>query len=347
MCSILNLALTEECGDRTAHTVIDMLVQYELTALLNWPDESNHYTALHTACLFGRAASIAKMLRLGANPNAPDRDNNTPLHLAVKYAFVTCVSAICDAANYPTAPSTHALHIDATNNDGYTALHLAIREKHVDMVQILTAAGASAAKREARQGDNCLHMAVTCNSTDIVAHLLATTDVDMHETNISNLTPLELAGMDVNVTESGILELLRCDGGAMAAANAAASSISTPKRRAQQQMGIAVAVPKIEVDAHPTTSSRAEPLFDAICLNELCNLFNLAERWKLLAAELHLDDFVGQWQDAPNPTLKMFQFVEMHGFQLQHMVRIFVDMDHHEALSLLDGMIARRMEKEV
>lgn len=368
------MALADECGDRAAHLVIDLLADYDLAEVLNYSrDTDNHYYALHTACLYNRHECIGRMLSLGAHPNVTDRTDNTPLHLAVKESFTDCVRVICDAANYPTAvaaagpvaaTSLPQLHIDATNDKGYTALHLAIRARHLDMVQILTAAGASAAKRDTCQGNNSLHMAVQYNSTDIVQHLMATTAVDVLERNTSNLTALELAAINANTTDVTILELLQRDDQHAAVRMA----VAPPKRptTTTTAMNIDAGLESISLSGPSSSSSNTssgssvsgcsavtaqptkvvEPLFDAICLHQLCALFNSNGGWKQLAETLKLSEFVGVWQFESDPTLAMFRFAERHGYKLPYMVNMFVDMDNREALGCLDEMIARRMERE-
>lgn len=324
--------------------VIDLLADYELAELLNWPDAFQHQFALHTACLFNRHACIAKMLRLGADPNQLDRDDNSPLHLAVNEPFPECVRVLCDASCYPDGVCT--LHIDATNRFGYTALHTAIRQKHIDMVQTLTAAGASATKREPQTGNTGLHIAVQSNSCDIVAHLLAATDVSVSERNEANCTAQELAGMDANTTNPEIVDMLRTD--------CPMESQFSPKTCIATEITGKIENNRDEGnngssgDDRSFTSMRSSSneLFDAICTKELSFILNVDERWRRVADMLNLGDFVNRWATAKDPTLMMFRFAESQGFQLPHVVNIFVELDNRQALSCLDEMIARRVEME-
>lgn len=127
----------------------------------------------------------------GANPNTVDAHGNTPLHVAVSEKSIKCVRALVNQENYSS--DVNLSFIDTLNDDGLTAMHLAIRMSQLSIFQMLEAAGASVLLCESKQGDSVLHMAVQEDSVDFVHHLLNHSKVDVSIKNNSNYTALGLA----------------------------------------------------------------------------------------------------------------------------------------------------------
>ncbi|MBZ3885294.1 Ankyrin repeat domain-containing protein 27 [Sciurus carolinensis] len=81
---------------------------------------------LHVAALHGRADLIPLLLKHGANAGARNANQAIPLHLA------------CQKGHFQ-----HGASINASNNKGNTALHEAVIERHVFVVELLLLHGAS------------------------------------------------------------------------------------------------------------------------------------------------------------------------------------------------------------
>ena len=100
-------------------------------------------TAVHNAAKGGAAKNLAVMLKADGNPNAQDRDGNTPLHFASMGSFSGGFS------DYPGAIRAllqYGADLRQTNNGGETPLHVAVfsgvSAAHVDVVKALLDAGA-------------------------------------------------------------------------------------------------------------------------------------------------------------------------------------------------------------
>ena len=79
---------------------------------------SNYYqmTLLHEACYIHRNIELVKnLIDNCADVNARDKDNNTPLHLAIRTPKVEIIMLLIDKG----------ADVNASNNDGYTPLNLA------------------------------------------------------------------------------------------------------------------------------------------------------------------------------------------------------------------------------
>eukprot|EP00802_Teleaulax_amphioxeia_P025317 Tamp_26152.p1 GENE.Tamp_26152~~Tamp_26152.p1 ORF type:complete len:222 (+),score=57.74 Tamp_26152:33-668(+) len=89
-------------------------------------------TALHLACLYGRAQLVPLLISKGASVNATDMNGSTPLHDASAGGFLQ----ICQQLLAANAAVT------VQDEDGDTALHNAANGNHAPVAQLLLAAGA-------------------------------------------------------------------------------------------------------------------------------------------------------------------------------------------------------------
>ena len=124
----------------------------------------NEWTALHYAAMAGRLEAVNHLLALGADPNAADDWNLTPLHLCTKH-FSVCQALVTAGAD-PTACSCvtgetplHAsafegslesaeffvksgCDINDNDGDGMSPLHRAIAKRRTPMAKLLVSLGA-------------------------------------------------------------------------------------------------------------------------------------------------------------------------------------------------------------
>jgi Rel/ankyrin family protein len=100
-----------------------------------------------------RLVIIQKLLESGANPNWCDYNGNTALHRAIQEGSRESIKKIFDIAG-------QKVKIDVSNDDGFSALHLAVRYKNLEIVKYLINNGASFRTRDMKHGNNILHMAI-------------------------------------------------------------------------------------------------------------------------------------------------------------------------------------------
>jgi len=143
-------------------------------------------TLLHEASALGNLAMVELLLRLGADANAKDGGDHSPLYcLANEYRASEgggVVRALVDGGANVNA------------NDGVkrcTALHMAARRGNVDVIDALVDGGAD---REARdsEGETPLRRAVNCNKVE-AAKLLLARGANPHSTGSKRLTPATAA----------------------------------------------------------------------------------------------------------------------------------------------------------
>ena len=75
-------------------------------------------TPLHLAVITVQPYIVEKLVSAGANVNLPDRNGQTPTHLACNRASVECLETLVKARNTPD--------LELRNFNGYTPLHEAV-----------------------------------------------------------------------------------------------------------------------------------------------------------------------------------------------------------------------------
>jgi ankyrin repeat protein len=136
---------------------------------------SNYYqrTFLHDACYERRNTELVKnLIDICADVNARDKDNNTPLHLAIRTTKVEIIKLLIDKG----------ADVNARNNDGYTPLILAMINisrawNHTEVVMALIDKGADVNSRDP-YGSTPLHYAWGMGITRIPNMLLVSTFID-------------------------------------------------------------------------------------------------------------------------------------------------------------------------
>ena len=131
---------------------------------------------------------ICRLILAGADVNARNPNNGTPLHRAVLHNYHAAASLLIEAG----------ADVDAQNNKGKTPLHLAAPSKRVEMAALLASGGANVGAADIN-GDTPLYLAVgqylfglkrsiNRKTTEIIAILLGA-GADPTVANNANATP--------------------------------------------------------------------------------------------------------------------------------------------------------------
>jgi ankyrin repeat protein len=126
-------------------------------------------------------AEVSRLLSVGADVNAKDRRDRTPLHWASENGHVQVVKELLD----------HFADIDAKDNRNWTPLLCAGASGHVAVGQALLSRGASIDAKD-RYGNSPLHMAAVMDHLAVVKSLLSG-GADMLAANNSGRLPIHLA----------------------------------------------------------------------------------------------------------------------------------------------------------
>eukprot|EP00096_Caligus_rogercresseyi_P000313 TRINITY_DN1072_c0_g1_i1.p1 TRINITY_DN1072_c0_g1~~TRINITY_DN1072_c0_g1_i1.p1 ORF type:complete len:259 (+),score=59.04 TRINITY_DN1072_c0_g1_i1:110-886(+) len=117
-----------------------------------------------------------------------DMHGNFPIHMSVLMRKPSLVRRYCCVLHILNS------NVDLTNEDRYTALHLAVLDNSVEIVELLLSFGADPSIKDHR-GNTCFHQAVAMKSNDclklLVEHLRTKEDLDCF--NNSGFTALQIA----------------------------------------------------------------------------------------------------------------------------------------------------------
>eukprot|EP00026_Physarum_polycephalum_P000278 Phypoly_transcript_00278.p1 GENE.Phypoly_transcript_00278~~Phypoly_transcript_00278.p1 ORF type:complete len:1707 (+),score=276.94 Phypoly_transcript_00278:341-5461(+) len=118
-------------------------------------------TALHYAVRHpGGLDIVMRLLKNGANPNAPNSRSETPLHYACMRGHVDIISFLL----------AHGADANALNSDGDNSLHYAIYTRSLEVIRLLLRHGANPEVCSRRQGTP-IDIAVKNNFVDIAEEL--------------------------------------------------------------------------------------------------------------------------------------------------------------------------------
>ena len=151
---LLNAGASMTAPNNYGHTPLMMAAAYRATdcvalLLARFEDEvgaqlgmgnNNFYTAEHISCCNNHPSILALLLDAGGSTNARNNRGRAPLMLASEGGATECVALLLEKGGY-------ALDLDAQEDHGFTALHLAVRQGHHQAVSLLIRAGADPTKQ--------------------------------------------------------------------------------------------------------------------------------------------------------------------------------------------------------
>ncbi|XP_033102794.1 ankyrin-3-like [Anneissia japonica] len=175
----LDKLLTEASGNGDIDMVIDLLqkgADGNAAAYVRQHIFSGQYyqTPAIGACLSGNAKLLRILLENGADPNAGDTYSVTPLHYAAQNGHRDCLRLLIDyeadinvATQYYNRPGS----ITRRFLGGTTALHLAAKNDHPDIIEDLILQGGADYNKMNEVGKTCLNTASSWGKEECVLKL--------------------------------------------------------------------------------------------------------------------------------------------------------------------------------
>jgi ankyrin repeat protein len=174
--SALHLAVQFNHAD-AARALLKVLKPEKRAVLLDAKCERFRRTPLHYAMQFtttSDTSALDALLECEGIATLEPRDaaNNTPLHVAADAGCADAIAKFFVRAAVPAPPGATSLcDINAVNDAGDTALHMAARAGHLTVVRRLAGAGAQKNVRNGL-GQTPLHAAVAMDRDEVVAALV-------------------------------------------------------------------------------------------------------------------------------------------------------------------------------
>ena len=140
-------------------TLISVLIQRGAKV-----NEQGQYgrSALHYACSKGHVACVHELMRHGADVDARDKDEATPLRLAAYFNQPESIKVLLDK---------YDASINATGKFGNTALHCAACSGNLELVRLLTSYSQCDITATNNQGEKAADLAKEKGHMDIVDYL--------------------------------------------------------------------------------------------------------------------------------------------------------------------------------
>ncbi|CAD7700374.1 unnamed protein product [Ostreobium quekettii] len=167
--------------------------------------DMNQWTSLHWAATSGNVNVVSKLIQAGVPVDTVDNRGRLPLHWSAEQGHLGPVTAILKVM------LDKKVDVHQTDNEGATAVQLAARHGHAEVVAKLLESG----KTKDVKGLTALHLAAQLRMEDVARLLLGMGKCDVNARDADNCTPLHysaengcssIAGMlldanaDVNVT---------------------------------------------------------------------------------------------------------------------------------------------------
>ncbi|XP_023247906.1 E3 ubiquitin-protein ligase MIB1 isoform X2 [Copidosoma floridanum] len=142
-------------------------------------------TALHMAVNKGHAGVVRTLLELGCHPSLQDSEGDTPLHDAISKKRDDMLALLLD----------HAADITLTNNNGFNALHHAALRGNPSAMRVLLSKLPRPWIVDEKKDDGytALHLAALNNHVEVAEQLARTGKADLDLQNVNLQTALHLA----------------------------------------------------------------------------------------------------------------------------------------------------------
>lgn len=116
-----------------------------------------------------------------------DDDGNTPIHYAIQNKSTKALKYILKSKSY----NIHKLYFQ--NNDGYNALHTAVKSKVIDIVKLMISVMTNP-NVKSKNGETALHIAINYQYNDIAKVLINSPNININIVDDNNkFTPLHYA----------------------------------------------------------------------------------------------------------------------------------------------------------
>lgn len=139
---------------------------------------------------------IRKLIDIGADLTSADMNGNTILHVAAESGINISLKEIFTMTNcrdFENFSLTLQSLLGVKNYEGFTAFHLAARNKKLDTISLLLQVGDEVNAMDLKAGFTALHHLVETGDVGLVQDFISMCNPDLDAVSYSGITPLHLA----------------------------------------------------------------------------------------------------------------------------------------------------------
>lgn len=149
-----------------------------------------HQTPLHLAVITGQTGVVSFLLQVGADPTLLDRHGDSAVHLALRAG--AGAPDLLGALLRSGAPAVAQL-LHMPDFEGLYPVHLAVRARSPECLDLLVDHGAEVEAAERQGGRTALHLATEMEELGLVTHLVTKLRANVNARTFAGNTPLHLA----------------------------------------------------------------------------------------------------------------------------------------------------------
>ncbi|XP_036919945.1 nuclear factor NF-kappa-B p100 subunit isoform X1 [Sturnira hondurensis] len=149
-----------------------------------------HQTPLHLAVITGQTSVVSFLLQVGADPALLDRHGDSAMHLALR-AGASAPDLLGALLQSGVPTMSQLLHMP--DFEGLYPIHLAVRARSPECLDLLVDNGAEVEAAERQGGRTALHLATEMEELRLVTHLVTKLHANVNARTFAGNTPLHLA----------------------------------------------------------------------------------------------------------------------------------------------------------
>ncbi|CAG9859358.1 unnamed protein product [Phyllotreta striolata] len=333
----LHVAISQRDND-SAKLLLKVMIFYRQFDMLEKTNSDNQ-TPLHLAVLSFNKVIINSLLLCKARIRTTDGDLNTALHLAIKSnATIDIVEMLLINRECETVGE----FIDAENDQGNTALVMAIDQKRLSFIKLLCRKGADINKIHPKNGYTPLRLAIEKGHADIVSYLLSLDSINIYIKDFQNVSPWE-AAFDKDI-EEGVSRAVRSY---MSEHNIDVKVKEEPESDSEDGMEIDEDV-EIKTELPQISQDELESMYKEVreltpqCLDEVSGLLDRSENWKYLAELLEIEHLINS--GIIHSDVSMSKAVLRYSIETNQdsiwIIRNFLEnLDEFKAVEIIDRMV--------
>ncbi|XP_024411135.2 nuclear factor NF-kappa-B p100 subunit isoform X2 [Desmodus rotundus] len=327
-----------------------------------------HQTPLHLAVITGQTSVVSFLLQVGADPALLDRHGDSAVHLALR-AGASAPDLLGALLRSGVPTMSQLLHMP--DFEGLYPIHLAVRARSPECLDLLVDNGAEVEAAERQGGRTALHLATEMEELRLVTHLVTKLHANVNARTFAGNTPLHLAA---GLGSPTLTRLLLKAGADIHAENeeplcplpspptsGSDSDSEEPERGTQSSfrghtpvdLTRSTKVKTLLLNAAQDTTAR--PLTPPSCAGPelpledtvLQNLEHLLDgpgaqgSWAELAERLGLRSLVDTYRKTASPSGSLLRSYKLAGGNLGGLLEALSDMGLEEGVRLLRGPEAR------